>query len=97
MAGVARPGTARSQAQQGCADGFPKPTFYDAGRILGKTSRLYGYSFLHAGICSVFVSGVSSLPLTAWDDEGHVPKANVTLVSLFLFLWFAITVSLREE
>ena len=72
-----------------------KPYFYGAGRILGRVSRLYGYSLLVSGISSLFLTGFSSLPLTKWDDEdkGGVPRAHVELVSVLLMLWVAFAVS----
>ena len=77
------------------AAGTGKPHFYGAGRILGRVSRLYGYSLLLSGISSLFVSGFSSLPLTKWDDKdkGGVPKAHVELVSVLLMLWITAAVS----
>ena len=76
--------------------GTGKPYFYGAGRILGRVSRLYGYSMLSSGISSLFMSGFSSLPLTKWDDqdkEGGVPRAHVELVSILLMLWLGVGVS----
>ena len=77
------------------ARGNAKPYFHGAGRILGRVSRLYGYSLLVSGISSLFVTGFSSLPLTKWDDEDKVgvPKAHNELVSVLLMLWWAVTVS----
>ena len=76
--------------------GTGKPYFYGAGRILGRVSRLYGYSLLVSGIGSIFLSGFSSLPLTKWDDkekEGGVPRAHNELVSLILMIWISAFVS----
>ena len=87
---------ARSDAQaRNRAAGTGKPYFYGAGRILGRVSRLYGYSLLLSGISSLFMSGFSSLPLTKWDDqdEGGVPKAHNELVSVLLMLWISAGVS----
>ena len=84
--------TVRAQAR---AYGNAKPYFYGAGRILGRVSRLYGYSFLLSGISSLFVTGFSSLPLTKWDDKEGVPRADVVLVSLLLKLWIAVAVSVK--
>ena len=67
--------------------------FYDTGRILGRVSRLYGYSGLLSGIGSLFLSAFSSLPLTKWDDEGGVPRADVVLVSVLLKVWLGLAVS----
>ena len=84
---------ARPMAQaQDHAAGGSKPYFYGAGRILGRVSRLYGYSGLLSGISFLFLSGFSSLPLTKWDDKG-VPRAHVELVSVLLMLWFSAGVS----
>ena len=82
-----------NRAQQDRANDNAKPSFYDSGRILGRISRLYGYSFLLSGIVSLFVSGISSLPLTKWDDEEGVPRADVALVMAVLFLWLSGAVS----
>ena len=77
------------------AAGTGKPYFYGAGRILGRVSRLYGYSLLVSGISSLFMSGFSSLPLTKWDDKDKegVPRPHVELVSVLLMLWFSAGVS----
>ena len=77
------------------AVGTGKPYFYGAGRILGRVSRLYGYSMLLSGISSLFVTGISSLPLTKWDDKdnGGVPRAHNELVNVLLMLWFSAGVS----
>ena len=64
-----------------------KPYFHDSGRIVGQVSRLYGYSVINAAFSSLFLCGFSSLPLTKWDDEDGLPKANVSLVSVFVTLW----------
>ena len=85
------------RADQDRADGDEKPFFYDAGRILGRISRLYGYSLLIAGIHSIFMSGVSLLPLTKWDGEEGVPRADVILVSLLLKLWICAGVSFESR
>ena len=81
--------------RQDLAAGSAKPYFYGAGRILGRVSRLYGYSLLVSGISCLFVSGLSSLPLTKWDDKdkGGVPRAHVELVSVLLKLWMSAGVS----
>ena len=73
--------------------GGAKPYFYEAGRILGRVSRLYGYALLPSAISSLFVSGISSLPLTRWDDG--VPLADIGLVSVLLNLWMGMAVSQR--
>ena len=83
-----------AQAQDRAA-GSAKPYFYGAGRILGRVSRLYGYSLLLSGITSLFVTGFSSLPLTKWEDGEGVPRADVVLVSVLLKLWIAMAVSTR--
>ena len=75
------------------ARGNAKPYFHGAGRILGRASRLYGYSILLSGFSSLFLSGFSSLPLTKWDDKGGVPQAHVGLVSVLLKLWCGLCVS----
>ena len=82
--------TARAQDR---GDGIAKPYFYDAGRILGRISMLYGYSLLISGISSCFLTGFSSLPLTRWDDEGGIPQPDVGVVSVLLMLWFTAGVS----
>ena len=79
------------------ANGNAKPYFYDAGRILGRISMLYGYSFLLSGINSLFVTGFSSIPLTKWDDEGGIPRADVGLVSVSLMLWSSAAVSIKGD
>ena len=87
---------ARSDAQSRTrAAGTGKPYFYGAGRILGRVSRLYGYSLLLSGISTLFQLGFSSLPLTKWEDKdkGGVPRAHNELVSVLLMLWFAAGVS----
>ena len=75
--------------------GNAKPYFYGAGRILGRVSRLYGYSMLLSGISSLFLTGFSSLPITKWDDKekGGIPRAHNELVSVLLILWMAVAVS----
>ena len=73
--------------------GTGKPYFYGAGRILGRVSRLYGYSLLVSGIGSIFLSGFSSLPLTKWDDKDKGPRAHNELVSALLMLWMSAAVS----
>ena len=75
------------------AAGTAKPYFYGVGRILGRVSRLYGYSLLLSGITSLFVTGFSSLPLTKWDDKEGVPRADVVLVFILLKLWLSLAVS----
>ena len=77
------------------AAGTGKPYFYGAGRVLGRVSRIYGYSLLTSGITSLFLCGFSSLPLTKWEDkdEGGVPRAHVELVSVVLMLWISTGVS----
>ena len=72
-----------------------KPYFYSAGRILGRVSRLYGYSLLVSGISSLFVTGFSSLPLTKWGDKEGVPRADAVLVSVLLNLWLSAAVSIE--
>ena len=79
-----------------CPDGSEKPYFYDTGLILGRISRLHGYSYLLSGLSFVFLSGFSSLPLTKWNDEGGIPQADVGLVSVLLKLWIGTTVSEGE-
>ena len=81
---------------QGATTGIEKPHFYEAGRILGRVSRLYGYSLLLAGIAALFVSGFSSMPLTNWDDKAGIPRAEVALVSVLLKLWCGLSVSSDE-
>ena len=54
------------------------------GRIVEQCSKLYGYGLLIAGIDSLFLAGVSSLPLTKWDDEKGVPRADAFAVSALL-------------
>ena len=87
----ARPG---SRARNRAADST-KPYFYGAGRILGRVSRLYGYSLLLSGISTLFQLGFSSLPLTKWEDKdkGGVPRAHNELVSVLLVLWISACVS----
>ena len=58
------------------------------GRIVEQCSRLYGYAFLISGIDSIFLVGVSSLPLTKWDDD-DVPHADTFAVSALLGTWLA--------
>ena len=70
-----------------------KPAFYASGRIVEKLSKLYGYSIIIAGISSIFTSGFSSLPLTKWDNEQGVPRADVALVNLLPPLWIGLAVS----
>ena len=87
---------ARSDAQaRNRATGTGKPYFYETGRILGRVSRLYGYSLLLSGISTLFQLGFSSLPLTKWEDKdkGGVPRAHNELVSVLLMLWIAAGVS----
>ena len=59
------------------------------GRLLEQCSRLYGYALLIAGIDSLFLAGVSSLPLTKWNDDG-VPRADVVAVSTLLGGWISV-------
>ncbi len=54
------------------------------GYSLEQCSKLYGYALLISGIDSLFVAGVSSLPLTNWDDEDGVPRADTFAVSALL-------------
>ena len=56
------------------------------GHIIEQVSRLYGYALLIAGVDAIFLSGVSSLPLTKWDGEG-VPRADTLIVSSLLSCW----------
>ena len=87
---------ARSHARaRNRAAGTGKPYFYETGRILGRVSRLYGYSLLLSGISTLFQFGFSSLPLTKWEDKdkGGVPRAHNELVSVLLMLWFSACVS----
>ncbi len=77
-----------------------KPAFYATGRIVEKLSKLYGYAVLIAGISSIFLSGISSLPLTKWDNEEGVPHADVVVVNLLPLVWIGLAVSnsgLRTE
>ena len=86
-------GTRPFAQRQDRGNGSAKPYFYGVGRILGRVSRLYGYSLLLSGISSLFVTGFSSLPLTKWGDKEGVPRADVVLVSVLLKLWLAVAVS----
>ena len=79
----------RTQQAQG-RGGVAEP---GAGRIVEQLSKLFGYSFLISSVCSIFVSGISSLPLTKWDDKDIVPHADVALVSVLLALWIGVGVS----
>ena len=61
--------------------GDRKPNFHNAGMIIGQVSRVYGYSLLISMFICLFLACFSSLPLTKWDDEDGLPRANVALVS----------------
>ena len=74
-------------------DDVAKPSLYGVGRIVEHVSRLYGYSFVISGICSMVASAVSSLPLTKWDEEEGVPQADVVAVNVLIAIWDAVGVS----
>ena len=65
----------------------------DFGRVIENVSRLYGYSGILSGINTIFVSAISLMPLTNWDDEQGVPRANVLLVSVLLVIWGSFAIS----
>ena len=66
------------------------------GRVIEQLSRLWGYGILISGIDSIFLSAVSSLPLTKWDDSG-VPRANTFAVSVLIWCWFQSLLLVRHR
>ena len=78
-----------AQPAVGIARQIAEAVTFTAGHLIEQLSRLYGYALLIAGIDSIFIVGVSSLPLTKWNDDG-VPRADVFIVSTLLGCWISL-------